>query len=111
MRLLDDPSLIRSEIQRRWRPPQHSDPLRRREAGLRRERVRLENSSERLLSACQEGLLTLAQLRQRMPSIRKQQQAVESELHSLEMAAAEQSPIPAAGGNAGGVSCQVARSG
>ena len=91
IRLLDDPSLIRSEIQRRMEAAQQSDPLRRREADLRRERVRLENSSERLLTAYQEGLLTLAQLRQRMPSIRKQQQAVESELHSLEMAAADQS--------------------
>ena len=91
MRLLDDPSLIRSEIQRRMETAQHADPLRRREADLRRERVRLENSSERLVSAYQEGLLMLAQLRQRMPSIRKQQQAVKSELHSLEMAAAEQS--------------------
>ena len=91
IRLLDDPSLIRSEIQRRMEAAQHSDPLRRREADLRRKRVRLENSSERLVSAYQEGLLTLAQLRQRMPSIRKQRQAVESELHSLEMAAADQS--------------------
>ena len=70
---------------------QHSDPLRRREDDLRREQVRLENSSERLVTAYQEELLTLAQLRQRMPSSRKQQQAVESELHSLEMAAADQS--------------------
>ena len=91
IRLLDDPSLIRSEIQRRMEAAQQSDPLRRREADLRRERVRLENRSERLLTAYQEGLLTLTQLRQRMPSIRKQQQAVESELHSLEMAAADQS--------------------
>jgi site-specific DNA recombinase len=36
------------------------------------------------------GLLTLPQLRQRMPGLRKQAQAVESEVQSLEMAAADQ---------------------
>ena len=89
--LLDDPSLIRSEIQRRMDAAQNADPRRRREADLRRERVRLDNGAERLVIAYQEGLLTLAELRQRMPPLRKQQQAIESELHSLEMAAADQS--------------------
>ena len=50
IRLLDDPSLIRLEIQRRMEAAQQSDPRRRRE-GLRRERVRLGNSSERLVTA------------------------------------------------------------
>jgi site-specific DNA recombinase len=88
--LLDDPSLIRSEIDRRMEAAKNADPRRRREEDLRRERVRLENSAERLVTAYQEELLTLAELRQRMPHLRKQQQAVESELHSLEMAAADQ---------------------
>lgn len=89
--LLDDPSLIHSEIQRRLEAARNADPRRRREADLRRERARLDNGIERLVNAYQEGLLTLAELRQRMPSLRKHQQAVESELHSLEMAAADQS--------------------
>ena len=46
-------------------------------------------SSDRLVQAYQKGLLTLPQLRQRMPELRKQAQAVESELQSLEMAAVE----------------------
>ncbi len=89
--LLDDPSLIRSEIERRMEVAQNAHPRRRREADLRRERARLENGAERLVIAYQEGLLTLAELRQRMPPLRKQQQAIESELHSLEMAAEDQS--------------------
>jgi len=44
-----------------------------------------------LLTAYQEELLSLAQLRERMPALRKQQQAVDSELQSLELAAADQS--------------------
>ena len=50
----------------------------------------MEKSSERLVTAYQEGLLTLAQLRQRMPPLQKQTQAVESELQSLKMAAVDE---------------------
>jgi site-specific DNA recombinase len=71
-------------------PPQNADPLRRREDELHREQARLEKSGERLLTAYQEGLVTLAQLRRRMPEIRKQAQAVESGLQSLKMAAVDQ---------------------
>jgi site-specific DNA recombinase len=40
-----------------------------------------------LVTAYQEGLVTLAELRKRMPELRRQAQSVESELQSLEMAA------------------------
>jgi site-specific DNA recombinase len=43
-----------------------------------------------LVTAYQEGLVTLAQLRLRMPALQKQTQAVESELQSLQMAAVDQ---------------------
>src|SRR6266478_10016933 len=43
-----------------------------------------------LVTAYQEGLLNLEQLRQRMPELNKKSQAVESELRSLEMAAMDQ---------------------
>ncbi len=90
IRLLEDPALIQTEIDRRRDAAQRADPLRRREEDLRREQARVEKSSERLLTAYQEGLLTLSQLRQRMPSLQKQTQAVESELHSLKMAAIDE---------------------
>ena len=57
---------------------------------LRREQVRIEKNSERLVTAYQEGLVTLPQLRQRMPVLQKQVQAVGSELQSLQMAAVDQ---------------------
>src|SRR5215510_14179895 len=90
IRLLEDPELIQTEIDRRREAAQKADPLRKREEELRREQARVEKSSERLVTAYQEGLLTLSQLRQRMPPLQKQTQAVESELQSLQMAAVDE---------------------
>jgi site-specific DNA recombinase len=90
IRLLDDPSLIQAEIDRRREAARNADPLRKREEELRREQVRVEKSSERLVTAYQEGLVTLPQLRQRMPALQKQTQTVESELKSLKMAAVDE---------------------
>ena len=90
IRLLEDPELIQTEIDRRREAAQKADPLRKREEELRREQARVEKSSERLVTAYQEGLLTLSQLRQRMPPLQKQTQAIESELQSLKMAAVDE---------------------
>ncbi len=90
IRLLEDPGLIQTEIDRRHEAAQKADPLRNHEEELRREQARVEKSSERLVTAYQEGLLTLTQLRQRMPPLQKQTQAVESELQSLKMAAVDE---------------------
>ncbi len=90
IRLLEDPMLVQGEIDRRQQAAQNADPLRKREEALRREQARLEKCSDRLISAYQEGLVTLPQWRHRMPELRKQAQAVESELQSLEMATLDQ---------------------
>ena len=90
MRLLEDPTLVQSEIDRRRELARNADPLRKRDGELRREQVRLEKNIERLVTAYQEELVTLPQLRQRMPQLRKQAQALESELQSLEMAAVDE---------------------
>jgi len=90
IRLLDDPALIQAEIDRRREAARRANPLRKREEELRREQARLEKSIERLINAYQEGLVSLPQLRQRMPELRRPMQAVESELHSLEMAAVDE---------------------
>jgi site-specific DNA recombinase len=90
IRLLDDPELIQAEIDRRQEVARNADPLRNREEELRREQVRVEKIGERLVTAYQEGLVTLPQLRQRMPVLQKQIQAVESELQSLKMAAMDE---------------------
>src|SRR5580692_5418136 len=90
IRLLEDPGLVQTEIDRRRETARSADPLRKREEDLRREQARVETSGERLVTAYQEGLVTLAQLRLRMPALQKQTQAVESELQSLQMAAVDQ---------------------
>ncbi len=91
MRLLEDPSLIRTELNRRLETARTTDPLRRRVDSLQREQSRLSNRMERLVTAYQEDLLTLEELRRRIPELRKQQKAAQSELESLEMTTASQS--------------------
>jgi site-specific DNA recombinase len=44
-----------------------------------------------MVTAYQEELITLAELRQRIPNLRKQEQAVASELQSLDLASQDQS--------------------
>jgi site-specific DNA recombinase len=53
IRLLEDPGLIQTEIDRRREAAQKADPLRRREEELRWEQARVEKSSERLVTAYQ----------------------------------------------------------
>jgi site-specific DNA recombinase len=88
--LLSDPALVQGEIDRRREAARNADPRRSRENELRREQARLEKNGERLITAYQEDLVTLAQLRQRMPELQKRARAVESELESLKMAAVDQ---------------------
>ena len=88
--LLEDGTLMQAEIDRRKETARNTDPRRQRNEALRKEQARLGNNVERLVTAYQEGLLSLEQLRQRMPELNKKSQAVESELRSLETAAMDQ---------------------
>jgi len=83
--------LIQSEIDRRRETAGKTDPCERRKEILRSEQARLRNQMERLITAYQDGLLTLEQLRERMPNLKQQSQAVNSELQLLEMANLDQS--------------------
>jgi site-specific DNA recombinase len=69
IRLLEDPALVQAEIARRMEEARNADPLRRRQQHLRQQQTRLQNGIERLLTAYQEQLLSLDQLRQRMPTL------------------------------------------
>lgn len=90
MRLLENPSLIQDELNRRREAASKTDPLQRRMDNLRQERARLENRMERLVTAYQQELLSLDELRGRIPELRKQQQALQSELEALEATAVNQ---------------------
>jgi len=90
LRFLEDPGVIQEQLNRQLEAARKADPLKQREELLRREYARLEKSMDRLLNAYQEGLISLEQLRRRTPELRKEQQAVQAELRSLEAAATDQ---------------------
>ncbi len=63
MRLLEDPSIIQEELDRRLQAAKTTDPLKRRQDQLHRDQARLTKSMDRLLIAYQESLSKLEQLR------------------------------------------------
>lgn len=74
VRLLEDPQLIQIELDRRLQAARRADPAKRREEALRRDLLRIHKSIERLLTAYQEDLISLDELRQRMPDLRMRDQ-------------------------------------
>jgi hypothetical protein len=94
-RLLEDPSLVQKELDRRLQAVRTTDSLKRRETSLRRDQVRLAKPMESLLIAYQEALNTLEELRCRVPEFRKQRPAIEAKLRSLEMAGWRPNPASA----------------
>ena len=83
IRLLEDPTLIQQELDRRLAAARSSDPTLKREQSLQRELTHLGRSMERLLNAYQEQLLSLEQLRQRMPLLRQRDQRLRAELQAI----------------------------
>jgi len=83
VRLLEDPTLIQQELDRRLAAARAADPTKQREQTLERELVRVGKSIERLLTAYQEELLSLEQLRERMPQLRQRERALRTELQSI----------------------------
>ncbi len=83
IRLLEDPALIQHELDRRLAAARAADPTKQREETVQRELVRVGKSIERVLTAYQEDLLSLEQLRERMPSLRQREQALRAELQSI----------------------------
>src|SRR6202140_1944495 len=83
IRLLEDPTLIQMELDRRLAAARSSDPTKQRAQSLRKELTRVGNSLERLLTAYQEELLSLEQLRERMPPLRQREQTLRAELQAI----------------------------
>jgi len=83
IRLLEEPALIRQELDRRLEAARTSDPTRKREQSLQRDLTQVGKGIERLLTAYQEGLLSMEQLRERMPLLRQRQQALTAELQAI----------------------------
>jgi len=83
LRLLEDPALIQNELSRRLEAARDSSPTQRRLEILNRDLIRLRKSMERLLTAYQEELLSLDELRVRMPPLRQREQAMLAELQAI----------------------------
>jgi len=83
IRLLEDPTLIQQELDRRLAAARSSDPAKKREQSLQRELTHVGKSIERLVSAYQEELLSIEQLRQRMPALRHREQTLRAELQAI----------------------------
>ncbi len=83
IRLLEDPGLIQSELDRRLAAARTSDPTQRWEKALQRDLMRIRKSMERLVSAYQEDLITIDELRARLPPLRKQEQATQAQVQSI----------------------------
>jgi site-specific DNA recombinase len=90
IRLLEDPTLLQAEITRRLEAAKQADPAQQRQQHLVGEQARLTKSMERLLTAYQESLLSLDELRKRIEPLRKQHGAVQAELQAIETAVADQ---------------------
>ena len=83
IRLLQEPALIQQELDRRLAAARSSDPTKKREQSLQRELTQVAKAIERLLNAYQEELLSIEQLRERMPGLRQRQQTIRAELQAI----------------------------
>ena len=83
IRLLEDPTLIQQELDRRLAAMRYSDPTRKRVQCLERELTQAGKAIERLLNAYQEGLLEIDQLRERMPMLRQRERSIRTELQAI----------------------------
>ena len=74
--------LFRS-LDRRLAAARSSDPTKKREQSLQRELTQVAKAIERLLNAYQEELLSIEQLRERVPVLRQRQQTLRAELQAI----------------------------
>ena len=83
LRLLEEPALIQQELDRRLAAARAADPKRTRTQAVERDLARVGKTIGRLLTAYQEDLVSLDQLRERMPLLRQREQTLRQELNAL----------------------------
>ena len=81
--LLNEPELIQREIQRRLVEAQKSNPVEQRKEDVAKELARVEQQTDKLTDAYQEGLMELAELRQRVPELKRRRLTLEKQLAGL----------------------------
>jgi site-specific DNA recombinase len=83
MKLLEDPMLIKREVEKRVEETRKASPVLKQKEAILKQRNKLSQSMDKLLDAYQEGLITIGQLRIRMPELQKRLGATEKELENL----------------------------
>ncbi|WP_405656873.1 recombinase family protein [Streptomyces sp. NBC_00079] len=81
--LLSDPELVRAELERRLARMRDAAPFQARKERLHQEIAVLDAAIARLVGAYQEELVTLDELRERVPRLRSQRQILHNHLKSL----------------------------
>lgn len=81
--LLADPVLVRRELERRLDQMRAAGPVHARQERLRLQITRLDGAIHRLVGAYQEELVTLEELRERVPRLRAQCSSFNSQLEAL----------------------------
>ena len=82
--LLDDPTLIQAEIDRRLQTLRAAHPATTRRDALQRDLTRAQNALRRLIDGYQEQLVTLDELRARTPELRKREATLQAQLDALD---------------------------
>jgi len=81
--LLEDPALIKREVDKRVAATKKESPVLKQKAVIEKQKTHLSQAMDKLLDAYQENLITLAQLRKRMPELQKRLNTTEKELENL----------------------------
>jgi len=87
--LLADPALIRAEIDRRLTQARTSDPVTRQRRQLELALAKAATSVTAMIEACSEQLITIDELRTRMPHLRAREASLRSQLDALDAQAAD----------------------
>jgi site-specific DNA recombinase len=89
-RLLEDPALIEAELTRRVESARACDPAKLHRERIERELLQSQRRIERLLTAYQEELLGLEELRRRMPEMRQRETRLKAQRDALSAQLADQ---------------------
>ncbi|HEX5852738.1 MAG TPA: recombinase family protein [Solirubrobacteraceae bacterium] len=82
--LLENPELIKAEIERRLETLRAEHPASHRRERLQRDLTRAQSALRRLIDGYQEQLITLEELRARTPELRKRETTLRAELDALD---------------------------
>ena len=95
--LLADPALIRAEIGKRLERARTSDPVTRKRGQLGRELAKTTASTASMITAFSEQLLTIDELRARMPALRARETSLKDQIAALDApakASSSHAPLP-----------------